>query len=69
MRIAKRVSEPEDEVPATLRASEEMVSDAELGEELMSRLPVSQAIAVSEEGEELGSFRVGAALVEAASVG
>lgn len=50
-------------MPASLRASEEVVSDAKLGEKLVRWLPVGAAIAVSEEGEHFASFCVGAALV------
>jgi hypothetical protein len=63
VRVAQRLVEPDDQVPARRRASEEVVSNAKLAEQLVCGLPVGAPITVGEEGEQLGSFCVGAAPV------
>ena len=61
--------EPEDEVPVRVVASEEVVSDVELDELAVDRLPGSLPVAVSEGGVELDGFGVAAARIKALGVG
>jgi len=67
--VRQRGGEPEDEVPVRVTASEEVVGDVELREELVDGPPGPLAIAVHEGGVELGGFGIAAARVEALGVG
>ena len=69
MGVLQGGGEPEDEVPVRVVASEEVVSDVELDELAVDRLPGSLPVAVSEGGVELDGFGVAAAGVEALGVG
>jgi hypothetical protein len=60
---------PEVEVPVRVVAGVDGVGDVEQGEEGVDRVPVSEPVAVGEEGVDLGALGVGRTLEDGSSIG